>query len=90
MQLPGGPRPVPGERLPTDFLDRLAAALAAGSTASVLVVDDAALLHGELVEGLYRLVARAGDRQRLVLTASADPLALLAPFRAPSALASNR
>jgi LuxR family maltose regulon positive regulatory protein len=90
MQLPDVPQPVPGERLPADFLDRLAAALGAESTLAVLVVDDADHLHDELVVGLHRLVALAADRLLLVLTASADPLPLLAPYRTAGALAEIR
>src|SRR4051812_9880350 len=84
------PRPVPGERLPADFVDRLAGALAAARAPVVLVVDNADHLAGELVAGLDLLMAPAADRLRLVLTASADPLRLLASYRASGALAEIR
>jgi LuxR family transcriptional regulator, maltose regulon positive regulatory protein len=90
VPLPDVPRPVPGERLPADFLDRLAGALAAAPAPVVLVVEDADHLHGELVDGLHRLVVGAAARLLLVLTASADPLQLLARYRAAGALAEIR
>ena len=90
VPLPDVPRPVPGERLPADFLDRLAEALAAAPGPVVLILDNADHLHGQLVDGLHRLVARAADRLRLVLTASADPLQLLGRYRAAGVLAEIR
>jgi LuxR family transcriptional regulator, maltose regulon positive regulatory protein len=90
VPLPDVPRPVPGERLPVDFIDRLAGALAAASTPVVLVVDNADHLHGDLVDGLHQLVARAAARLLLLLTASADPLPLLARYRVAGALAEIR
>src|SRR3954451_18429888 len=61
VPLPDVPRPVPGERLPAGFLDRLAGALAAAAAPVVLVVDNADHLHGELVDSVDRLVARSAD-----------------------------
>jgi LuxR family maltose regulon positive regulatory protein len=90
VPLPDVPRPVPGERLPVDFIDRLAGALAAASTPVVLVVDNADHLHDDLVDGLHQLVARAAARLLLLLTASADPLPLLARYRVAGALAEIR
>src|SRR4051794_13276998 len=88
VALPDVPQPVPGERLPADFLDRFAEALTAAPRPVVLVLDNAQHLHGELVEGLGRLVARAAAR--LLLLASLDPLLLLGPYRAAGALAEIR
>ncbi|MBB3082724.1 LuxR C-terminal-related transcriptional regulator [Geodermatophilus sabuli] len=90
LPLPGVPRPVPGEPLPGDLVDRLAAALAAAPTPVVLVLDKADHLHGELVDGVHRLLGRSADRLRMVLTASADPLQLLGPSRRSGALAQIR
>src|SRR4051812_43745233 len=87
VPLPDVPRPVPGERLPADLIDRLAGALAAASTPVVLVVDNADPLHDDLVDGLHQLVARAAARLLLLLTAAADPLPLLARYRVAGALA---
>jgi LuxR family transcriptional regulator, maltose regulon positive regulatory protein len=90
VPLPDVPRPVPGERLPADLIDRLAGALAAASTPVVLVVDNADHLHDDLVDGLHQLVARAAARLLLLLTAAADPLPLLARYRVAGALAEIR
>jgi LuxR family transcriptional regulator, maltose regulon positive regulatory protein len=90
VPLPDVPRPVSGEPLPADFLDRLAGVLAAAPTPVVLALGDAGHLHGELVDGLHRLVSPAAARLRLVLTASADPLLLLGRYRAAGALAEIR
>src|SRR4051812_406414 len=90
VSLPDVPRPVPGERLPPDFLDRLAGSLATLSTPVVLVLDNADHLHDGLVAGVDQLVTRAAARLLLVLTASADPLLLLARNRAAGALAEIR
>src|SRR5918994_7554671 len=49
MPLPDVPQPVPGERLPADFLDRLAGALAAAPAPVMFIVDNADHLPGELV-----------------------------------------
>lgn len=53
--LPDVPQPLPGERLPSDLIDRLAAALTAEPAPAVLVVDDADHLREELVAGLHQL-----------------------------------
>jgi LuxR family maltose regulon positive regulatory protein len=90
MPLPDVPQPVPGERLPANLVDRLAGALAAAPAPAVLVVDNADHLHGELVDGLHRLVEPAAARLLLVLTASADPLQLLWRYRTAGALAEIR
>lgn len=90
VPLPDVPQPVPGERLPADLLGRLAAALAAAPEPVVLVLDNADHLHAELIDGLHRLMARAGARLLLVATASADPLQLLGRYRAAGALAEIR
>ena len=90
LPLPDVPRPVPGERLPADLVDRLAAALTAAPTPVVLVLDNADNLHGELIDGVHRLVEQTAARLRLVLTASADPLQLLARYRRAGALAEIR
>jgi LuxR family maltose regulon positive regulatory protein len=90
LPLPDVPRPVPGERLPADLVDRLAAALTAAPTPVVLVLDNADNLHGELIDGVHRLVEQTAARLRLVLTASADPLQLLARYRRAGALAQIR
>ena len=89
VPLPDVPRPVPGERFPADFTDRLAGALAAPAPV-VLVLDNADHLHGGLVDGVHRLVEQTAARLRLVLTASADPLRLLARYRRAGALAEIR
>src|SRR3954468_16082938 len=47
VPLPDVPRPVSGEPLPADFLDRLAGVLAAAPTPVVLALGDAGHLHGE-------------------------------------------
>jgi LuxR family maltose regulon positive regulatory protein len=90
VPLPDVPRPVPGERLPGDFVDRLAGSLAVAATPVVLVLDNADHLHDELVAGVDQLVTRAAARLLLVLTASADPVQLLARYRADGALAEIR
>ena len=90
VALPEVPRPVPGERLPADVIDHLAGALAAAPAPTVLVLDDADHLQGELVDGLHRLVEHAAARLLLVVTASADPLQLVGRYRAAGALAEIR
>jgi LuxR family transcriptional regulator, maltose regulon positive regulatory protein len=89
LPLPNVPQPVPGERLPVDFVDRLAGALTAAPTPVLVVVDNADHLRDELVAGLHLLVECAAARL-LLLTASGDPLALIARYRAAGALAEIR
>src|SRR4051812_21503396 len=90
VPLPDVSQPVPGERLPAGFLDRLAGALGTAATPGVLVLDNADHLHGELVDSLDQLVERAAARLLLLLTASADPLLRLGRYRAAGALAEIR